>query len=387
MQAESGAGKFARLLGEAFRQASQGGLHFHAGGANLEWESFRLEEEHDGGGGSRALDAFEHDPVVARYPGEPAQTSRFEYFLDGVQRTEEIGRVGTVPVVVTTVAAGIARREGRRLRSFPVEGVPRVLRAVILPVSGGDERIQVLGETLRESGLPLVDSDAGAISSGEEMLLVDSVLHGETDPADYPALKGRAYRRANALRGALEAELLRRWAEIETGDGWIAVDGQLPLPVANAAGLVKGARRLFFGGEEARMLLELEEGMRTTAFVPPWRKERVEAGREEEERASWYVRLHPAYASGEGADATAGLVRVETVVPSPSGEKSTAVFDEVSRWLLAERAPLAKPDPRWHSMIYPIAHVERLLKPLLEEGRRARYRLEREIAALEGGRG
>ena len=48
--------------------------------------------------------------------------------------------------------------------------------------------------------------------------------------------------------------------------------------------------------------------------------------------------------------------------------------------ILAERAPLAKPDPRWQAMIYPIHYVEKILKPLVQGSERAYARLERQLA-------
>ncbi len=54
--------------------------------------------------------------------------------------------------------------------------------------------------------------------------------------------------------------------------------------------------------------------------------------------------------------------------------------DEITRWVLAERAPLAKPDPRWPAMIYPIHYVEKLLKPLVQGSERDYARLERYIS-------
>jgi hypothetical protein len=379
--------EFVGMLGEAFRKASRSGARLAAGGSDLEWERFYanpFDEEEPGRRDS--LDPFEHNPVVARRPGEPDGTSGFSYFLDGVQTTEEIGRVGSVPVVITTVAATIVRREDRRLKRLEIESVPTLLRAVILPGSTEDEGARALFEAVREAGIPLVESGPTGIASDRSDMLVDSTRYEpEVDPGDYSGLKGKAYNRARALREALEEELLRRWEKMDLDDGWIAVDGQLTAPVRRAVGLVKNARRLFFGGEEARMLLDLEAGERTTAFVPPWRAERRDAGRPEEERASWYVRLWPADASREGTDATSGLVRAETVVPSVSDAENTRLFDEISRWLLAEKAPLAKPDPRWPSMIYPIRYTEKILKPMIHDGRRARLRLEREIAALRGG--
>jgi hypothetical protein len=380
----SKANEFVDVLGEAFREASKGGVKFTAGGSDLEWERFNshpFDENEEGRKDS--LDPFENSPVIARDPGSPEGFSRLEYFLDGVQATEEIGRIGTVPVVVTTVAACVVRREDRRIRRFDIEGVPPLLRAIILPHNANDPGANALYEAVQNAGLPLVERDGEAISAGSADILVDSTYHEPyVDPSDYSGLKQRAYRRASSLRDSLEEELLYRWSEMETGDAWIAVDGQLPLPVKNAVGLIKNARRLFFGGEEARMLLDLEAGERTTAFVPPWRAERRDAGRTEEERASWYVRLWPADAKAEGVDATGGLVRVESIVPGTTNAENTPVFDEVSRWILAERAPLAKPDPRWPSMVYPIGYVENILKPTIHGNRRARLRLEREIASL-----
>ena len=58
-------------------------------------------------------------------------------------------------------------------------------------------------------------------------------------------------------------------------------------------------------------------------------------------------------------------------------------MDEISRWVLAERAPLAKPDPRWPAMIYPIHYVERVLKPLVQNSERAYAKLERRLAIDE----
>ena len=61
--------------------------------------------------------------------------------------------------------------------------------------------------------------------------------------------------------------------------------------------------------------------------------------------------------------------------------------DEISRWILAERAPLAKPDPRWPAMIYPIHYVEKILKPLVQGSERAYARLERQLAAAPPANG
>lgn len=381
MLAGTKANDFVDRLGEALESAARSGVRLTPGGSDLEWERFGAEDGEDEEARSGTLEAFEHDPVTSRNPGDPDENTRISYFLDGVQTTEEIGRIGTVPVVVTTVAAAIAHREDRRVRRLDVGDLPTVLRAIILPRNTEDPAANLLFDTVQETGMPLIETDTEGISSGAADALLDSTAYEpRVDPADYSGLKRRAYRRASALRAGLEELLLRRWSELETGDAWLAVDGGLSLPIERAVGLIKNTRRMFFGGGEARMLLDLEQGRRTTAFVPPWRAQRVHAGRPEENRASWYVRLWPADASREGTDATSGLVRVETMRGLDTGR-----MDELSRWILAEKAPLAKPDPRWPSMIYPILHVEKILKPLVHDGRRARLRLERKIAVLRNG--
>jgi hypothetical protein len=53
-----------------------------------------------------------------------------------------------------------------------------------------------------------------------------------------------------------------------------------------------------------------------------------------------------------------GLVRVQ--VSPDNGAPATA--DSISRWLLAERAPLSTPDPRWDRLLYGIHSVESYLR-------------------------
>lgn len=377
---QDGASGFAELLQTALRRAADDGVRFSAGSSDLEAAHFAPDAGGDTEARKNALRAFECDPVSERHPGEPLPESGLSYFLDGVQSTREICRVGTVPVVTVTVAAAIVRRTSRRLHRFPVEGVPEVVRAVVLPGRTEDPQAQAIFAAASEA-LPLME-DASDVPEGAPAGLVDSTRYDpEVDPADYAGLKTRAYVRARALRESLEAELLRRWSRMGCSNGWIAVDGQLPLDEPRAVGLIKSSTRPFLRGDETKMLLDLKTGRRTTAFVPPWRAERADAGHTEEERASWYVRMWPPGnpGTGEGSDATSGLVRVEAA--SDTGW-SPEQYDEISRWILSERAPLAKPDPRWPSMIHPVHYVEKILKPLVNGGRRSQARIDRLLGDL-----
>ncbi len=69
---------------------------------------------------------------------------------------------------------------------------------------------------------------------------------------------------------------------------------------------------------------------------------------------AWALRLW----DWEQKDLFHGLVRVE-VAPA-NGEPETA--DLLSRWLLAERAPISTPDPRWDRLLYGIHSVEQYLR-------------------------
>ena len=68
----------------------------------------------------------------------------------------------------------------------------------------------------------------------------------------------------------------------------------------------------------------------------------------------WYMRLWDA----SGLDARHSLVRVEVAHDVCTTEE----IDEISGWLLAERIPRAKNDPRWPTLLYPIHYLEQVLK-------------------------
>jgi len=277
-------------------------------------------------------------------------------------------------VVVATVAAAIANRCDRKFRRVELEGLPVVAHAVILPRKAGEE-VGEFWRLLLGAGLVELGPDDAPSSSD---LLLDStafVDEAEFNPFDYVGMLERARVRVRAMRERLESELLRRWESgegLEDTEAWIAVDGQLrDIRESNrrAIGLIKSVARPEFVGQEVRMLLDLEPGMRTTSFVPAWQTSRDPS----ERRTSWYLRSWPAQ---RGADALGSLMRIE----APRDISSEEV-DEITRWVLAERAPLAKPDPRWPAMVYPIYHVEKMLKPVVQGSERAYARLERHLVS------
>jgi len=364
---------FAEKIGDALAGARRKGIHITAGAGSCDMEAQQFsdlptEEDQTPQGRPHHLET----PPGPRDPGSHDGTSRLCYFLDGVQSTREIGRIEMSPVVVATVAAAIVNRDDRRFSRVKMESPPAVVQAVILPRSAGESGVEAFWELLLEAGFSELSPDE--VPSSEHLVL-DSVEYiDEQDPSDYVGMRERARGRVRSLRERLEGGMLGMWElddRVLDSDDWIAVDGQLQdLPESNrrAVGLIKNVARPEFVGRDVGMLLDLEPGMRTTSFVPDWQLRRSPG----DHRTSWYLRMWPPQ---QGADALGSLMRVE----APRDTEPDQI-DEISRWILAERAPLAKPDPRWPAMIYPIHYVEKILKPLVQGSARTYARLERQLA-------
>jgi hypothetical protein len=366
---------FVEKISQALEGAGRRGIHVTAGAGScdLEAQQFdrdaRDDEETFPAGRPHHLES----PVGSRDLGGGDGTSRLCYFLDGVQSSREIGRIEMSPVIVATVAATIVNRCERQFSRMPLESPPVVVQAVILPRSAGEAGVEAFWELLLAAGFLELGPDE--IPSSPHLVLDSAEYIDEQDPSDYVGMRERARGRVRSLRERLEGGMLGTWElddQVLDSDDWIAVDGQLQdLPGSNrrAVGLIKSVARPEFVGRDVGMLLDLEPGMRTTSFVPDWQLRRSPG----DHRTSWYLRLWPPQ---RGADALGSLMRVEA-----ARDTEPEQVDEISRWILAERAPLAKPDPRWPAMIYPIRYVEKVLKPLVQGSERAYARLERQLAS------
>jgi hypothetical protein len=365
---------FVGKISRALEGAGRKGIHVTAGAGSCDLEAqqfgmFPPEEEQTPVGRPHHLES----PVGPRDLGGHDGTSRLCYFLDGVQSSREIGRIEMSPVVVATVAAAIVNRCERRFSRMPLESPPVVVQAVILPRSNGDPSVAAFWELLLAAGFSELGPDE--VPSSPHLVLDSGEYIDEQDPSDYVGMRERARGRIRSLRERLEGGTLGMWElddQVLDSEDWIAVDGQLQdLPGSNrrAVGLIKSVARPEFVGRDVSMLLDLEPGMRTTSFVPDWQLRRSPG----DHRTSWYLRMWPPQ---RGADALGSLMRVEAARDTEPDQ-----IDEISRWILAERAPLAKPDPRWPAMIYPIRYVEKILKPLVQGSERAYARLERQLAS------
>jgi len=241
-------------------------------------------------------------------------------FLDGTQRYEVMAYAGASPVVVAEIAAAVLERRERRLH-----------------VALGIRRRLVIARRT------VLDQLAGAIEGHTAVVLPeDSPVHPVRDFQ-------LARREIDRARGRLEVELGHRFRA--GSDAWVIIDGTLTESPQWAAdpkmiGVAKSHATLPFADRDLEEYLRLPAGFRSPVFEP--------AGHAVAPVCSWALRLWP----WEGKDLLHGLIRIEAA-PVPD---SLLRADQLSRWLLAERAPVSTPDPRWDRLLYGIRAVEEYLR-------------------------
>lgn len=252
--------------------------------------------------------------------GAPEPCPEALAFLDGVQQHQVVGYVGTSPLLAATVAAAVRARGADRTLATVVEARERLLigRAAALeaaPPLAGVRRVELPDDHPEH---PIRDRDAA---------------RGAVDDA----------------RTAIEVAVGLRFRQEH--EGWLVVDGSLAESAAWAndprmLGVSKSHATLPFEGEDLARYLQLPVGHRTSVFQP--------ASRRFAPVYAWGLRLWP----WEGRDLLFGLVRVEAA-PTP---ETLSRVDALSRWLLAERAPISAPDARWDRLLYGIHSVEEYLR-------------------------
>lgn len=319
-----GPSKGAASIRDALRALRRSGIHAAAGAVPL--EALARQDE------PPRLEAAEplEGPQVSVRRVEPDGTTAFVAFLDGIQRSRVLAHAGTVPIVHGAVAAAVRRRERRRLTTWQE---PVVAEALYAPLRA----------------LPA----ALAAALQEHCPMVDTFADEAADAARHPQeVSARALTAVQRAREGAEQELLTRWvrevAEPVLVDGGISANADAAR-AACAVGVVKSHRTLYVSGDTLGLVLGLREGERTTAIgLSTPRRTPV---------ASWYLRLR----AHEGRSPLHGLVRVEAA----RGEDLTGRADRISRWLLAERTPVALPDQRWDVMVYGIRECEQYLSAIL----------------------
>lgn len=263
---------------------------------------------------------LEGTTVLARDVGGPAPWPEAVAFLDGVQHSELVGYAGSSPIVVGSVAAAVRVRADRTLTSRIVQ-----------------RRDLVIG---RRAAL---DAAGIALEGFERIELADG------DPPHPMRELAQAAAALDDARGALE--VAAGIAYRQQGTEWLVVDGSLAESQVWARdprmiGVARSHASLPFEGADLDAYLRLPPGHRSPLFAP--------GSRRLAPVCAWAVRLWP----WEGRDLLHGLIRVEVAPANGTPE----LADRISRWLLAERAPIAAPDPRWDRTLYGIRSVEEFLK-------------------------
>jgi hypothetical protein len=281
-----------------------------------------------------AAGPIEGGSLVAMEP-KGAPEPGFAAFLDGTQESRVIARWDAgLPLVHGTAAAVVRVRSDRRLATW--RGSPRVSRALYLPFGvAGEARV----EALRMAGLEVLDTEPPGAAA-------------EPGPRHPLELSGLARTAVQRRREVLETALAEAWCASERTplfvDGGLSARGTAARS-ALAVGVVKSHRTLYATDRGVGVVMGLLAGERTTAFeIRSPRRTTV---------ASWYLRLRDA----AGRDPFFGLVRVEVAREA----FTSAHADLVSRWILAERAPVALPDPRWSTMSYGIRDCEEYLRAVV----------------------
>jgi hypothetical protein len=260
----------------------------------------------------------------------------FEGFLDGVQRSTVLAYLDGVPLLHGTAASVIrARTPDGRLRTWER---PRITHAVYAPARALDSGTwQLLTDALQSRGQQLLDSG-----------------NAEPLPSLHPsALLRLAFDRLARTRDELERDVGQQWCSADANRP-LYVDGSLRTSGAmqrapGVVGVIKSHATVYGPPEALPLVLGLREAERTTLLV-------VQDDDGRPRYWTWYLRLR----SAVGHDPFFGLIRVECGLRDAiDGEQ---IADTISQWLLAERAPIARPDPRWDVMPYAIRECEVYLR-------------------------
>jgi hypothetical protein len=241
-------------------------------------------------------------------------------YLDGIQKSEIVGYVGSAPLFAAEFAAAVRERRERRLHTI-VEA----------------RRVVILG---RPAALARVGEAADAF---------ETISLPEDEPTHPLRDLLNAANAVDQARGELEivvGDLYR-----ERRDGWLVVDGSLAVSPRWAkdtrmVAISKSHSILPFEGVDLERYLRLTCGHRSSVYAP--------ATRSLAPVRAWGLRLWP----WEGKDLLHGLVRVEVAPANESTEQANAI----SRWIMADRAPVSAPDRRWDRLLYGMYSVEQYLK-------------------------
>ncbi|HEX6103980.1 MAG TPA: hypothetical protein VFZ26_00265 [Gemmatimonadales bacterium] len=268
----------------------------------------------------RPAQLIEGDSLAAIAVGSPEPWTEPVAFLDGVQRSTLVAYAGAAPLIVAEIAAGVRERRDARLATVVEE---RQVLAIARP--------------------------SALAAAGDALDGIATLALPEDEPPHPVRDLFNAGRAVDRARGSLELAVAARFRA--RSNGWLLVDGALSESPAWAEdpriiGIAKSHATLPFEGEALERYLRLPPGHRSSIYAP--------ATRSVAPVRAWALRLWP----WEGRDLFYGLVRVE-VAPVHGTPDAASLL---SRRLLAERAPISTPDPRWDRVLYGIHSVEQYLR-------------------------
>lgn len=264
-----------------------------------------------------------------------ATESGFAAFADGTQASHVIRHVDGVPIIRGTVAAVVRMRRHRRMSTWR-----HVVRARVYAPRG------------------LLSAALNAALDALGTTVVDTTVVEGTEVIAHPfAVRDAAIHFVQKDRERAEQELVKQWCGV-VGDPIFIDGGASGADRVNGdncvVGVVKSHRTLYAQRESLHAVLRLRAGERSSVFQITSPRRNVVA--------SWYLRLR----DPSGHDPMWGLVRVE--IPDPRGAPPPSITDranDVSRWILAEAAPIAAPDARWDKMVYGIRDCEEFLRAVM----------------------
>ncbi len=252
--------------------------------------------------------------------GAPEDWPESVAYLDGIQHSEIIGYAGSAPLFGAKLAAAVRERRDRRLHT-----VVEARRTVILA---------------RPSALA---------AARDALETVETIALPDSEPAHPLRDLLNAGEALDQARGALEIVVGRRYRS--SSDCWLVVDGTLAVSRDWAkdprmVAISKSHSTLPFEGTDLEQYLRLPCGHRSSVFAPATRSMALVR--------AWGLRLWP----WDGKDLLYGLIRVEVAPCNGSTEQA----DAISRWIMADRAPVSAPDRRWDRLLYGMYSVEQYLK-------------------------
>lgn len=268
----------------------------------------------------------------------PPTRAHFEGFLDGIQRSTTIAYVDGVPLLHGTAAAAIRERDASgRMTTWRT---PRIEHAIYASrtLLGDDTWAQLVG-ALHDRAHVVRDSD-----------------NGMEVPSHHPsALLRQCFDALSRVRNDMERAIAHEWCDAHPGRP-LYVDGSVRMSrammqSAGVVGVVKSHATLYMPDDALPLVTALAAGQRTSVLASL-----DAAGRPL--FFTWYLRLR----SATGRDPFFGLIRAECGIRDADVAEAERHADHASGWLLAERAPLAKPDARWDVMPYAIRDCEVYLR-------------------------